>query len=183
MCNEPPNTTTASSKRQDVEYRPELKSRVYMAGRKDIHIYKALCLELVVRQNNTSLVWGRTLMAECLLSMQKVSISRIRKRMIERLLSVFRYAIVNYLSMVSVVLSQNVSRIQQDKASSHFPSPSGSGIILATSFLYTPGWKIENPGYWNQNPQHKRFKSPVFYNIFDHMKELSLDALTFLPPG
>lgn len=44
--------------RQDAEYRPELRSRVYMAGRKDIHIFKALCLELVARQKNTSLGLG-----------------------------------------------------------------------------------------------------------------------------
>lgn len=155
-----------------------------MAGKKDIHIFKVLCLKLVARQN-TSLVWACILMAECLLSMQKVldSMSRIRKRMTERLLFIICHVIANYLSMVSVMLSQNVSRIQQDKTSSHFPSPSGSGIILATSFIYTPGWKIKTQAKWNQSPQLKSFKSLVFYNISDHMKELSLDSLTVLPPG
>ena len=66
-----PQHPLTCTERQDIEYRPELRSRVYMAGRKDIHIFKALCLKLVARQKNTSLVWACTLMAEGLPSMQK----------------------------------------------------------------------------------------------------------------
>lgn len=157
-----PQLPLTCMERQDAEHRTELRTRVYTAERKDIRIFNALCLELVARR-----IWACTLMAEYLLSMQKIldSMSRIRKRTIERLLSIIRHAIANYLSMVSVVLSQNVSRIQQDKASSHFSSPSGSGIILATSFIYTPGWKIKTQASRIRDPSLRVSNPPSFITL------------------
>lgn len=162
-----PQLPLTCMERQDAEHRTELRTRVYTAERKDIRIFNALCLELVARQKNASLIWACTLMAEYLLSMQKIldSMSRIRKRTIERLLSIIHHAIANYLSMVSVVLSQNVSRIQQDKASSHFSSPSGSDIILATSFIYTPGWKIKTQASGIRAPSLRVSNPPSFITL------------------